>query len=178
MATELLAGLERLGFADVMLWVISFALVYGLMSQANIPKDRAPRAIIGFVTAFLVLLATPTALLATITNLSTGLLVVLLGIMMLLVLIEAGGVKHYELQTERGPKGEKIEYHKATKLFHKNPMVTGVVLIIAAIVLFMGAGGLNVANIQLPIDPLGAAFLALIAIAVIWLVGEKPKGED
>jgi hypothetical protein len=174
----LLAELERLGFADVMLWVISFALVYGLMSQAGIPKDRAPRAIIGFVVAFLVLMASPAALITTISNLGTSLLVTLLGVMMLLVFIEAGGVKHYEEEKKYDEKGKYIgSIHHEKRLFHKTPYVTAIVLILAAIVIFLGAGGLNVANIQLPIDPLGAAFLAMIAIAIVWLVSEKKEGE-
>lgn len=178
MAVDLLMPLERLGFADITLWMISFALVYGLMSQAKVPKDKAPRAIIGFVVSFMVLLATPGALLTTITNLGTGLLVVLLGIIMLMVFVEAGGVKHYVLTKGKDEKGKDIEYNREVKLFQKTPLLTAAVLIVVAIVLFLGAGGLSVANIQLPIDPLGAAFLAMVALAVVWLVVGGQKKED
>jgi len=169
----LLAELERLGFADVILWVISFALVYGLMSQAGIPKDKASRAIIGFVAAFLVLMASPASLITTITNLGTSLLVVLLGIMILLVFIEAGQVKHYQEKKGKTEKGQEYTYHEEIPLFHKSPKVTATILIFAAVVIFLAAGGLNLANINIPIDPMGAAFLVMVAMAILWLVTES-----
>jgi hypothetical protein len=170
---SLLVELERLGFADVILWVISFALIYGLMSQAKIPKDKASRAIIGFVAAFLVLMASPASLITTITNLGTSLLVVLLGIMILLIFIEAGQVKHYKEKRGKTEEGKEYAYHEEIKLFHKSPKVTAMILIMAAAVIFLAAGGLNLANINLPIDPMGGIFLAMVALAILWLVTES-----
>ena len=50
MALESLQQLERLGFPDLLLWLLTFAVVYGVLSQAKVPKSAASRAIISIVS--------------------------------------------------------------------------------------------------------------------------------
>src|SRR3990172_5660582 len=84
--------LERLGFADILLWLLTFAVVYGILSQVKVPATNAPRAIISIVAGFLVLLAVPTQLVDVLSNISSSLILVGLGILALVVFLEVAGV--------------------------------------------------------------------------------------
>jgi len=111
MPIEPMLFLERLGFADVILWMISFATVYGLLSQfgGGMPKSKPARAIIGMVTAFFVLM-TPLApqLIAVLSKMSMNMVLLILGLLVFIVFIEMAGVKvgKYEgkiTKTDKGP---------------------------------------------------------------------------
>ena len=139
------------------------------------PKSNAARAIIAFVFAFFVLIGTPPSFLETISNLSTAALVLLLGILMFFVFIEAGGVQHFKSKVvkeiEHEGKPLKISEHESRKLFTKSGrmfLIAGV--IIAAVLIFIGAGGLGGVGLAIPVVPLGAVFLAMIILAIVWLV--------
>ncbi|MBU5557850.1 MAG: hypothetical protein QW227_00025 [Candidatus Aenigmatarchaeota archaeon] len=167
--------LERLGFADILLWLLSFAVVYGILSQIEIPKQKPVRAIIGIVAAFFVLMATPASLLMVISRLSASLLVVLLGIVVLLVFLEVGGIKHFEVETEEVEKeGKRIKATKrieAVPLFSKNPYIIAITFILIAILIFIGAGGLNLLGFKITgVDITGVIFLVAIIIAVLWMI--------
>lgn len=177
---DLLLPLERLGFGDILLWLLSFALVYGILNQVGMPKSKPVRGIISIVVAFFVLLSAPAMIISTLTNLSTGLLVVLLGILVIFTFLEIAGVKHLKAvkgkyKTPDGKEVEGISGYQAAPMFTGHPKVWAAVLILVAIVLFVGAGGLSITGLALPagIDPMGAAVMAMIALAVVWLVMEK-----
>lgn len=180
MAVDLLMQVERLGFGDILLWLLSFALVYGILNQVNMPKARPVRGIIAIVVAFFVLLSAPDMIIRTLTNLSTGLLVILLGILVIFTFLEIAGVKHLNPVKGKfkGPEGKEYEGiagYQPASMFTGHPKVWAAVLIMVAIVLFVGAGGLSLTGIALPagIDPMGALVIAMIALAVIWLIMEK-----
>src|SRR3989338_6986589 len=59
MALETLTQLERLGFPDLLLWLLTFAIVYGVLSQIKMPKSAASRAIIGIVSGLFVFIFAP-----------------------------------------------------------------------------------------------------------------------
>ncbi len=175
---SLLAPLERLGFGDIVLWLLSFALIYGILSQIKVPNNSSAQAIIALVVAFFVLMAAPSGLVSTISNLSIALLVGLLGILVLLIFIEVGGVQHARqgkkvVQGEHGPV--EIPIIEEAKLFTKHPRQTAAILITLVALMFVGAGGLDSIGIALPagVDPLGALFMAVIAVAVIWMLTQK-----
>lgn len=169
--------LERLGFADVVLWMLSFAIVYGILKQTQTPKSRASQAIIAFVIAFFVLIGTPASFIQVIENISTAALVGMIGILMFLVFIEAGGVKriiYYPEVNEEGKPTGRGKKSGEEKIFSSTlgrySLIIG--LIIVALLVFAGAGGFSVIGLQIPVVPLGAIFLAMIVLAIIWLVAE------
>ena len=185
MADLLFAPLERLGFGDIVLWLLSFALIYGILSQLNLPKAKSAQAIIALVFAFFVLMAAPSGLITTISNLSIGLLVALLGILFLLIMIEVGNVRHLGPTGERevdigGGKKVKVPVFGETKLFTKHPKQMAAIIITLVVLMFVGAGGLGNIGITLPagIDPLGALFMAVVAVAVIWMLTQKEDEKE
>jgi hypothetical protein len=177
MAAGVVSGiLARLGFADVLLWLLSFAVVYGVLSQADIPKSKQVRAIIAIVLAFFVLIAVPTTLISALSQLSSALLVVVLGIFILIVLLEVGGVKHvaeiavgYDEKTGKPNKFAPVE----ERLWSQHPYIIAISLIMIVALIFIGAGGLKLIGLNVPgIDIMGSAFFILIILAVLWMIQE------
>ncbi|MFH0830256.1 MAG: hypothetical protein V1887_03805 [Candidatus Aenigmatarchaeota archaeon] len=159
--------LTRLGLPDMLLWLLTFSVVYGILNQANVPKGKSVQAILALVVAFLVIMSAPTALLSFITSLSSNLVLVLVGILVLVVLFEAFGIKHFLATTEGG---ESHSY------FSKYPAMFAVGFVVLAGLVFVGSGGLDVLGITLPsnvnINSSGTIFLIGIVLAVIWLIIE------
>ena len=109
-----LVFLERLGFADILLWLLTFAIIYGVTSQVGegIPKSKAARAIIAIVVAFLVLLAVPTTLISILEKMSSGLVLVIIGIIAFIAFLEVAGIKVGKKIYVINPKTGKEELAK------------------------------------------------------------------
>ncbi len=174
-----LEEIERLGFADILLWLLTFAVVYGVLTQVKIPASNAARAIISIVAGFLVLLAVPAQLITVLSNMSSNLILIVLGILALIVFLEVAGVK---------TKGKVVGQHKETGEYayeHKDPIsyltyhknVTAAVIIIIAALVFIGSGGLGLLGLSsIPqFDLTGLFFFIVIIMAVIWMIAESGK---
>lgn len=159
--------LTRLGLPDMLLWLLTFAVVYGVLNQANVPKGKSVQAILALVVAFLVIMSAPTALLAFIASLSSNIVLVLVGLLVLVVLFEAFGIKNFLPTAEGG---------EAHSFFSKYPTYFAAAFVILAVMVFIGSGGLDVLGITLPsnvnINTSGTVFMIGIMIAVIWLIVE------
>ncbi len=170
-----LTFLANLGFAEILLWLLSFAVVFGVLSQAGkegMPKDKGTRAIIAIVVAFMVLFATPSSLIATLSTLSTNLLLVILAVLTFIVFIEAAGVKATPSKyvAHKG-KVQKIEEPKT--IFEQYSKHFAIAFIIIAVLLFVGAGGLGLLGIGavLPQTSLMTLlFFLVVILAVVWLI--------
>lgn len=169
--------LTRLGLPDMLLWLLTFAVVYGVLNQANVPKGKSVQAILSLVVAFLVILSAPTMLLSFITSLSSNLVLVLVGLLVLVVLFEAFGIKHL---VPLGAKGEAGA--EAHSFFSRYPTVFAIAFVVLAALVFVASGGLQVLGVSLPsninFNMSGTIFLVGIVVAVIWLIvesGDKKK---
>ncbi len=173
--------LQRLGIGDVMLWMLTFAIIYGVLSQAKIPEQKPIRAIIAMVVGFFVILAAPSTFIATLANLSTGLLVAVLVLLVALIFIEVGGLKHFEKYAfgEKDKEGNlNVRDVKHKKIGERNPYLVVIILLIFALLIFLAAGGAQFLGFKsLPqFDVLGAVFLIVIILAVIWMIrGREEK---
>lgn len=172
MVEETIAGvIQRLGFQDILLWLLSFAVIYGILSQTKIlPKQSGALLAIGL--SFLILLAAPTSLLQFITNLSSNIVLVILGILLFLVLLEVFGLKR-KLYVPN-PKTGKPEEKEVTWLT-QHPRIFQLGLVIIAAVVFVSAGGLNLLGLQLPtnFNITGSIFIIGMILAVLWLISES-----
>ena len=155
-------ALQNAGITLVLLWVLTLAIVWGLLSHINIPKSGAVRGIISLAAAFLVLMATAaTPAVGFLQSLITSSVLIAFGLLMALVFIELIGA------------GEHVKKHGA-------PL--GFIVLLLLVAIFVGAGGLGVIPLPvLNIDPTFIAFFifALVIIAAVWImineVGEKGK---
>jgi hypothetical protein len=154
---ELIVNLRAIGFQLVLLWLLTLAVVYGILSHLELPKSITARGVISIVSAFMVLLAAAGSQAADfISNLITSSVLVAFGLMIAMIFLEITGTK---------AGGEHI--------FAKHPKFFGMALIILAILIFIGAGGLGLLNIPVFAlsDPLIAIiFFLLIMVASIWIL--------
>ena len=170
--TDMIATLENLGLAEVMLWLLTFAVFYGILSKLEILKKEAS-AIVAFVIGFFVLLATPANLIAVLAKMSSSLILVILGILVLLVFIEVAGLKHREV-VGQDKDGKPI--FNFVSLFTKHASVAAIAFIIIAILIFVGAGGLNLLGVNINLtstSSMSILFFVVIILAVLWMIQGK-----
>jgi hypothetical protein len=160
---SLIVNLRAIGFQLVLLWLLTLAIVYGILSHLELPKSITARGVISIVSAFMVLLAAAGTQAADfISNLVTSSVLVAFGLIIAMIFLEITGTK---------AGGEHI--------FAKHPKFFGAAILILFILIFIGAGGLSLLNIPVFAlsDPLIAIiFFLLIMVASIWiLVKESEK---
>jgi len=140
-------------------WMFTLAVVYGILEHYKIPQSQSARAVISLVAAFLVLPLAPT-LVPFITGMVKRLVVVAVGILTALIFVEMLGYK----------------VGKKENIFEKHPIGFGIVMIIIAIIVFVGAGGLELLNfkIRLSNDAIAALFfLAAMTLGVWWMTAKE-----
>jgi len=177
MALNILTGLQDLGIAQILLFLLSFAVVYGLLKQYKIPKSNAAQAMIGLAIAFLTLMAAPVALVNVLTEMSANLILVTVGILVLIIFLEVAGVKASIKVKHTDEKGNVYEVPHKISIFERYGYAFAIILGIIAILIFINAGGLGLIGMQ-NINLSGAStttviFFIIILLAIFWLIGEK-----
>jgi len=162
---SLIVNLRAIGFQLVLLWLLTLAVVYGVLSHLELPKSITARGVISIVSSFMVLLAAAGTQAADfISTLTTSSVMVAFGLIIAMIFLEITGTK---------ADGEHI--------FAKHPRFFGMALIILAILIFVGAGGLQLLNIPMfaLTDPLMAIiFFLLIMVASIWILVKESGGKS
>jgi hypothetical protein len=159
-----LAFLTGLGLPEILLWVLTFAVVFEMLSKLKI-LSRAPAAIVSIVVGFLVLLAVPAALIAVIATMSTGLVALVIGILVFVSLIEVSGAK-WIVQTKEGPQAVG-SWHQG----HGTAMAV-IVLVLAAVIFWASGGAALIGISALPTMGMGTWLLVVIGVAVLWMFSE------
>jgi hypothetical protein len=139
------------GIAEILLWVLTFAIAYAALK--HIINKRAA-ALIAIVMGFLVLMAIPSTLIAFIASMSTGLVALAIGLVAVLAVLSFTGTLNFAL----------------------NKYATVLALVVLAIValMFVGYGGLGLIGIAgLPVLSPGIILLILVGIAVLWTLSEN-----
>ena len=157
---EFVLNLKAIGIQLVLLWLLTLSIVYGVLSHLSVPKSTSVRGVISIVSAFMVLLAAAgTQAASFVSTLTTSSLLIAFGLIITMSFIELVGAK----------TGDE-------HLFAKHPKFFGGVLVLLAILIFIGAGGLGIINLPTIAlsDPLIAIlFFLVIMLAAVWiLVGE------
>lgn len=182
---EFAAELQAFGLIDVILWMLSFAIVYGVLSQVGkkgVPEHRGARMMIALVVAFMVLFAAPAQLSQMISQISSSLLLVVLGLLSLIVFIEAAGVRvHKKIGVTK--EGKPIYAPEAeASIFEEYGKYFAIALLFIAVMVFIGAGGLQwiglgdiggFGNVSI----LGAGLFIMIILAIVWMIAETGEGE-
>jgi hypothetical protein len=155
----MISNLESAGFfAYVLPWLLTLALVYGVLEKYKIPDNKSGRAVVAIAVAFMML---PMAgvIAPFLEGLVLGLVIIISGILVALIFAEMVGAK--DVFSDK--------YHKEM----------GVILIIIAILVFIGAGGLKLLGWRFEIRESTVTmlfFLAVIAMGIWWITAEKGGG--
>ncbi|MDD5416947.1 MAG: hypothetical protein PHU12_03145 [Candidatus Aenigmarchaeota archaeon] len=161
-----MAGLETLilslresGFPLILLWLLTLSVSYGILSHVDIPKSKVARGVISIVAAFMVLFAAASGPAAVfIENIITSGIVIAFGLMTVIIFFEIAGAK----------SGKE-------HLFAKHPIFFGISLLILAILIFIGAGGLGILNMpdlsSLFTEPIIAILFFMVIMGVtVWVL--------
>ena len=158
-------ALREAGFTLVLLWLLTLAIVYGMLSHAKLPKSDTMKGLISISSAFLVLLAAAASpAVAFLQNLIVSSIMIAFGLMVLMIFLEITGTKH---------EGDSI-FSKHSKWF-------GAGIVVIMILIFVGAGGLGIINIpDIGFDESMTAVLLFVGVMLvsIWVIikeGSKPK---
>lgn len=176
MAVSIFTTLQNLGIAQILLFLLSFAVVYGLLKQYKVPKSNVAQAMIGIAIAFLTIMAAPVALVNVLTEMSANLILVAVGILVLIIFLEVAGIKvRAPAYDEKGNYIGPVE--EPVSIFVRYGYAFAIVLGIIAILIFINAGGLGligVQNINLSSSSTTTiVFFIIILLAIFWLIGEK-----
>ncbi len=165
-----------MGIAQILLFLLSFAVVYGLLKQYKVPKSNAAQAMIGLAIAFLTIMAAPIALVNVLTEMSANLVLVAVGLLVLIIFLEVAGIKmHAPMYDAEGNIISKSK--EPVSIFVRYGYAFAIVLGIIAILIFINAGGLGLIGLQ-NINLSGAStttviFFIVILLAIFWLISEK-----
>ncbi|MBL7160138.1 MAG: hypothetical protein ISS95_01090 [Candidatus Aenigmarchaeota archaeon] len=176
MVTDPVQFLQSLGLPQILLWLLSFAILYGLLEQVQIPKSKMSRALISLVIAFFIILAAPLALIDLLSQMSGALILVVLGILILVVFLEVAGAKSTILVEKEDEKGNIQKVPAKISIFHRYGYLFGAVILIAVALIFVSAGGLEILGISMPEMSASSPgtltiffFIAIIA-AIAWMI--------
>jgi len=163
-----LAWVAGLGLPQILLWVLTFAVVFEVLTKLKIMR-RAPAAIVSLIAGLFILFAVPTAVIAVISGMSTGLVTLAIGLISLIALLEVAGVKHIT-------QNVKGEVTGVFPFLSKHGTITAIVLFALAAAIFVASGGLGLIGIAaLPAISMGTWVLILIGLAVLWMFSESKK---
>lgn len=153
---------REVGIHLVLLWLLTLAVVWGLLQHANTPKSVSARGVIAISAAFLVLLAAAASpAVAFLQNLITATVLIAFGLLIAVMFLEIAGVKVGE-----------------AKLFAAHPRFFGGVVLILLVAIFIGAGGLAIVGLpEIQITDAIIAFLIFIGvmIAAVWIMVQETK---
>lgn len=158
--------LGGLGLPQILIWVLAFAVSFAVVSKI---LSRAPATIISIVVGFLALMAAPVALITVLGTMSTGLLVLGIGIIVLMALLTVAGA-HVDVKDKEG----NIVGTKAWLAGHSTAVAAA--LIVLAAIIFVAAGGLPLIGIPtIPVIGWGTWLLIIVGVGVLWMLSEAKR---
>jgi len=161
---NLVSGLRAAGFQLVLLWLLTLAVVYGILSHVEIPKSLSARGVISICLAFLVLLAAAAGQAATfVSNLVTASILVAFGLMFAVIFIEIAGAKH---------EGKHV--------LTMHPKFFGIIILLLTALIFIGAGGLgllNLPSISITSPTIAILFFLIIMAVAVWIMFKESGGK-
>ncbi len=151
------------GIQLIFLWMLTLAIVYGILTHVKIPNSNSARGVIAIVTAFMVLFAAAaTQVTAFLSTIVTSFIAIAFGLLLIIIFLEMTGTK----------VGDK-------HLFGAHPKFFGGIILLIGAAIFIGAAqmtGLFKFNILVSDTVLGMVFFLAIIVVAMWALmkeGEK-----
>lgn len=157
---QMLLSLKSMGFDLILVWMLSIAIIYGVLTKIKMPESYSARGVISIVAGFLIMLASAgTAIPVIIQNLVVALIVIGFVLLLVIIFLELMGIKSAEL----------LEKHSNIAL-----------IIIAVIVffIFLSSGAESILNVKLFISQnvLALVLFFVFASFVIWIMAKEGGG--
>lgn len=155
-----IVSMRASGFQLILLWLLTLSVVYGVLAHLSIPKSATVRGVISIVVAAMVLMAAAgTQAASFVSSLSTSAIVIAFGLLITLSFLEIVGAK---------VSGEHI--------FAIHPKFFAGALILLAILVFVGAGGmglLNIPSIRITDPLISILFFLAVMLVTIWILTKE-----
>jgi len=161
-------------FVLLLPWLLTFAIVFGLLAHYKIPKSKSARAIISIVIAFFTM-PFANVLESTMQRLGLGLIFLIMGILFFLIILELTGTRHASEPEAITKNGQVLKKENPKRIIEKYYKSFAIVVIILATLVFIGAGGLDVLGVSIPnLNMPVLFFLGIMVLVIFWmLAGEK-----
>lgn len=161
MIGQMVQNLEGFGFfAYILPWLLTLAVTFGILEHYEVPKSVSARGVIALVAAFLVL-PVGGVIAPFLQSLVKGFVVLAAGILVAIIFVEMLGFK----------AGGEVQ-----NIFEQHPRSFGAIMIILGFLVFVGAGGLNLLNVNVQVsDELLTLlfFLGIITVGVWFITSEE-----
>jgi hypothetical protein len=152
------------GLPEILLWVLSFAVIYTFTTRI---MSKKPAALVSIALGFFVLMAAPAALITAIAGMSTGFLALTVGLIIVLAIFGAVGPKAHIPDIKDG----KIVGTKEVDWMKAHGTAVAVVLIALAGLIIWTYGGAQLIGItSLPAIGAVPAILVIVGAAVLWML--------
>jgi hypothetical protein len=164
-----LAFLSGLGLPQVLLWLLTFAIVFELATRTGVVANDKVAALVALIVGLLVLMAAPTAVITAISTMSTGMIVAAIAGLVVLSIFEVGQITK---PAYAGKDEDGKEKYVSVKPHQAHSTIAGVIAFIVAIGIFVMAGGpalIGIPSLSLPFIPAYAWFVILAVAAVYWV---------
>jgi hypothetical protein len=151
------------GLPEILLWVLTFALTFTVISKLGF-MSKKPAALVALALGFFVLMAAPSALITAIAGMSTGMIALIIGAIIILGLIGLA-----QPMSPVYDKDQKLTGYQPWMQAHGTAIAA--VLIIVAALVFWTYGGADLIGIgALPSIGTIPWILIIIGLAVLWML--------
>ena len=160
---SMIVGLRNIGFNLVLLWLLTLAVVYGVLSQIKLPESMTTRGVISIVVSFLVLIAAAgTQIAVFLSTFSSYAIAIAFTFIIIMIFLGILGIKGGDM------------------VFAKNPKFFAALLIVIAFIIFVTAGGLglfSVVGVIISSNVFIVCFFLFVMVASVWML-VKENGES
>ncbi|MFZ3077554.1 MAG: hypothetical protein WA139_03805 [Candidatus Aenigmatarchaeota archaeon] len=153
------------GLPLLFLWMLTLAIVYGVLSHTKLPNSNSARGVISIVAAFLVLFAAAaTQVTAFLSSIVTSFVAIAFGLLLIIIFLEMTGTKIADKH-----------------VFSAHPRFFATIIILIGVAIFVGAAqvtGLFNFNIIISDTILGMVFFLAIIIVAMWALMKENDGKS
>jgi len=153
---QMVQNLQNLGFfAYILPFLLALSITYGILEHYEIPRSNSSRGVISIVIAFAVL-PVGTVIAPFLESMVLGFVVITTGILVMIIFVEMLGFRAGDVEN----------------IFEQHPRSFGVIMIIIAVLVFIGSGGLELAGFEVDVESELITLLFFLGIisAGIWFI--------
>lgn len=157
---QMIQNLEQAGFfAYILPWLFTLAVTFGVLEHYDMPDSVSARGVIALVAAFLVL-PVGGVIAPFMESLVKGFVVVAAFLLVAVIFVELLGFKAGDIDN----------------IFHEHPRSFGIIMILLAVLVFVGAGGMNLLGVSMDVSNELLTllfFLGIVTIGVWFITSEE-----
>ncbi len=156
----MLVTLKEFGFDLILVWALSIAIVYGILTKLKLPESYSARGAISIAAGFLIMLASAgSAIPMIIQNIVVSLVVIGFVLLLIVIFLELLGVKTGDL-------------------FEKYSGIALVVIAGIALLIFFTSGATSLFSFPFIISEgtLAIVIFLIFAALIIWIMAKEGEG--